>query len=123
MSFVKAKKDITVYKQFKENGESPVQDFDWGVLRKNRVLRADNFDEESGICMPGVHAFTSKRYATTRGFDIDVNYIIWECVIPKGTRYYLADTCEARTSYDDKCTSRIVRSPIIKLIREIGEIR
>jgi hypothetical protein len=116
-----ATRDIPAFKLFEGTNSraiSPIQDYPWGVLRKGRILKVDNFVTEIGICCPGIHSSRNIRNAKMSYCGIGM-FVIWEVVIPKGTKYYLSTVEEAREKFDGNATKGIFRSERIKLVRHV----
>ncbi len=111
-----AKQDIKLYKAFEgtnSDARAPFQYYTWGALRKGRVLEAGYFNENDGICRSGVHASKSKQDAELGG------PLIWEVVIPKGTRYYQSSIPEAQEHYSHNARSSVYRAERMRLVREV----
>jgi len=118
-----ARKDIVAYKQFLAGREarSPLQYYNWGILRQNQVLYPggyDGFCEADAICCGGIHAFTS-LIAAENALP-SCNMVIWQVVIPKGTRYYRATAADVKSVWSSPIVGTIVRAAVLRLVRRVA---
>lgn len=111
-----AKKDIKVYKGFDGTNDcaiAPIQGAIWGKLYSGRVLHAYHFLYCDGLCAPGVHSAAQTHDAKLAGL------LVWEAVIPAGTKYYKATVDEGRTVFDGNMKGSIYRAAKIRLVRQV----
>ena len=111
-----AKKDIKVYKGFdgtNARAVAPFQNTSWGKLTPGRILRARYFSPGAYLCVPGVHAATHVHDAKLAGL------LVWEAVIPAGTKYYKASVTEGQDYFDKYVRGCLYRATKLQLVRQV----